>query len=192
MSFLNQVNLLEPPVFEIGQTVYTPTPRGVEKTVIKGLNLRVVSDYTEDPPTLVAAISSYETTRIHPNLSFNWQAEELFTTPKEAETAAIFIEVVLDDADWNELLGMTVDGERVHVASTTNLVTLDSCALPQCCSTISEIRDLFFSCWQQHGLMAYQIDILRDLISHHESPDPHPILDDVLTQLNLTWNQNPE
>lgn len=192
MSFLDRITLLEPPVFEIGQEVYTPTPQGAEKTVVKGMNLKVVSDYTENPPSLVAVVRDYETTRIHPDLSFNWRANELFATKELAEEAAAFITVSLDDADWNELLGMTIDGKRVHEATADELVTLDSCALPQCCSTISEIRDLFFSCWRQHGLMAFQIDTLNHLLTNHEAPDAHPILTDVLTQLNLTWNQNPE
>lgn len=192
MSFLDRITLLEPPAFEVGQEVFTPTPGGAEKTVIKGMNLKVVSDYTEDPPSLVAVVRDYETTRIHPDLSFNWRAGELFATKEEAMVAAAFLPVSLDDADWNELLGMTSDGTRVYEATANELVTLDSCALPQCCSTISEIRDLFFSCWRQHGLMAFQASILGGLLNNHEAPDPHPLLNDVLTQLNLTWTQNPE
>lgn len=152
------------PEYSIGQVVYVPERRGVVTTNITGYDVRII----ENKGKMLGAVQWYVLhqcvpTRRGSSSYFNntVKGEYLYTDKAKAEVASVFLPVQLDELSW-----LSAIGER-KIKDEKSPYHIANCELLDCCTNISEARDILIYCKTEGGLIVHEREALLRALKEH-------------------------
>ena len=102
--------------------------------------------------------------------------------------------VDLTDGEWFKTIGKRPTFEELHKSAVEKTFdsedSLEESELGSCCSTLSDIRDIFITCRDKGQITGWERELLQKLLNgNHDKHKDTPLLDRVLEQLDATWKE---
>lgn len=89
---------------------------------------------------------------------------------------------------WHPVVGLSKRQWMAAIGNPEDSDSLDTCEMPACCGNIGQIREHLMDCQVEGGLIQRDVERLADALANHERPSSFSNnLDNILTQLGLTW-----
>jgi hypothetical protein len=165
----------------IGTKVYIPRP--VFGTVDEDEVIGYYGVLTKEGEQYVLTPTDYVLNTINldkEGLNSGWKASQFFLSYDEAKAQAVEYLVDASQTEWFKAIGLNQDSDRLYYD--------ENCELAPCCNTISNIRNILFDVCKEGCITGVARLELIELLESHECCEPKPILDSLLRQLKIKWN----
>ena len=195
---LKQVNMKSvPSEFEFGKEVYVVLgPEHWQKGQVTAYRSWVINDannivvFPKEARLSIFTLSDYFEDIEEDAVPFKY----LTDSRKEIARWIAVHKVNFSDEEWVRAIGKRATFEEIkesvknHDYDTNE--SIEESELGVCCANLSSIRDVLTKCWENKGLIGWEVERLQWLCDNscHDFPEDAPTLKKILETLNVNWS----